>query len=281
MKNCRNRATAGAVLVAIACWSHSARAEDVDLRGDASRDLFVTGTNLYLALTLELVINQRAVPEECRWCNPPAFDEDIRNALHAKKPRTVKSISDVLSYGVAPVNAFGSVALAAVHEGQSAHIPEDFLYIAEATTTAMVAQLALKGPGGRQRPAVHYRTELQNDWDTRSQNGSFYSGHASTSFALAVSSGTIASMRGYRLAPLVWATGLPIAAVSAYGRIASDAHWPSDVLIGTVMGAGIGFVMPYFLHSPVEGHSRSVALTWCPTLVAFDEGAGLGARGSF
>jgi hypothetical protein len=33
---------------------------------------------------------------------------------------------------------------------------------------------------------------------------SFWSGHTSLAFALAVSSGTVASSRGYDLAPLVW-----------------------------------------------------------------------------
>ena len=51
-----------------------------------------------------------------------------------------------------------------------------------------------------------------------------------------LSSGTIASLRGYSLAPLVWGSGALIALSTGYLRIAADKHYLSDVLTGLVIG---------------------------------------------
>ena len=57
-------------------------------------------------------------------------------------------------------------------------------------------------------------------------------------------------MRGYTLAPLVWATSLPVALVTGYLRIAADRHYFTDVLVGAVLGSAIGFVVPFVFHRP-------------------------------
>jgi len=69
-----------------------------------------------------------------------------------------------------------------------------------------------------------------------SDNLSFFSGHATLAFALAVSAGTIASMRHHKLAALMWATGLVLASTGAYLRIAADRHYATDVIMGMVVG---------------------------------------------
>ena len=79
---------------------------------------------------------------------------------------------------------------------------------------------------------------------------SFYSGHATLAFAMAVSGGTVASMRGYRLAPWIWGAGLSLAAATAYLRIAADRHYASDVTVGAVIGSLTGFAVPYLFHNP-------------------------------
>jgi membrane-associated phospholipid phosphatase len=81
---------------------------------------------------------------------------------------------------------------------------------------------------------------------------SFFSGHATMMFAVATSAGTIATMRGYRWTPVVWLVGLPLAAATAYLRVASDDHWTSDVLLGVAFGSAMGFAIPYLSHKPVR-----------------------------
>jgi len=78
----------------------------------------------------------------------------------------------------------------------------------------------------------------------------FYSGHSTFAFAMAVSAGTIASMRRYRLAPSIWATGMALAAATAYMRIAADRHYASDVTVGAILGSATGIAVPRLFHGP-------------------------------
>jgi membrane-associated phospholipid phosphatase len=70
--------------------------------------------------------------------------------------------------------------------------------------------------------------------------------------------------------------GLPIAAFTAYSRITADAHWLSDVVVGSTVGAAVGFSMPYFLHSPEPGE-----IAWHPAPTPVAGGAALGVGGIF
>jgi membrane-associated phospholipid phosphatase len=84
-----------------------------------------------------------------------------------------------------------------------------------------------------------------------------------------VSTATVASMRHYRWAPVIWAVGLLGAATVGYLRIAADQHYFTDVLVGAVAGSSIGFAVPYGLHrgpsalavSPVPGGGAMLTVT--------------------
>jgi membrane-associated phospholipid phosphatase len=89
-------------------------------------------------------------------------------------------------------------------------------------------------------------------------NLSFFSGHTTDAFALAAASGTIGALRGYRWAPVSCVVAGSFAAITAYLRIAADKHWLSDVVVGMVIGAGIGFAVPYVFHPAIgETPARS------------------------
>jgi membrane-associated phospholipid phosphatase len=68
---------------------------------------------------------------------------------------------------------------------------------------------------------------------------------------MATSSGTVASLRGYDSAPILWGGGLAIAFVTSYLRIASDTHYLTDVLFGAGLGTALGIVIPRLLHRDV------------------------------
>ena len=59
--------------------------------------------------------------------------------------------------------------------------------------------------------------------------------------------------------PFVWAGSLLAATTVGYLRFESGAHFPSDVLAGTVVGSAIGYVIP-LLHR-VENEQVSIAPT--------------------
>jgi membrane-associated phospholipid phosphatase len=166
-------------------------------------------------------------------------------------------LSNITGFLVMPAAAVGLDALAAAHEGALGRVGEDSLLMAEAWVVAAGATQLTKMLVGRERPFVHalppeqkLRTAQPSD-----NNLSFFSGHTSSVFALTAAAGTIGTMRGYRWAPLAWGAGGAVAVTTGYLRIAADKHWLTDVLVGAVVGAGIGFAVPFFFHAQVADPS--------------------------
>jgi membrane-associated phospholipid phosphatase len=72
---------------------------------------------------------------------------------------------------------------------------------------------------------------------------SFYSGHTSTAFAaLTASAMTLRLRYGERVWP--WLVALFIGSSVAVERVAAGRHFPTDVLVGAVVGSGVGIVVP-------------------------------------
>lgn len=73
--------------------------------------------------------------------------------------------------------------------------------------------------------------------------GSFYSGHASAAWTVAVFTGSWFSevYPESKYKPLVWASSFALATGVGVLRIVAGKHYPSDVVVGSIMGAGIGF----------------------------------------
>jgi membrane-associated phospholipid phosphatase len=241
-------------------------------------DLFVTAATGYVDLMAELELNQELAAAKCRWCTPPNFDEDAREALKWKNTKAAATTGTLAGFVVTPITAIGLTSLSALNDGREDEAPLDALLIAESATTAIALTEVAKQTFARARPAVYYHSDEWQGYSARERNVSFFSGHSSLAFSLAVSAGTVSSMRGYRLAPLVWAVGLPIAAFTAYSRIAADAHYLSDVVVGSVVGAGVGFVVPYVFHPPLATESKAV--TWRPAVTPVSGGAIAGVAGT-
>ncbi len=242
-----------ALAVAALCLAPgAARAESRALRYELKLDLPVT-----LAAGAVVGATQAwLLPESCRWCVAPgelnALDAGARQALLWQRPRTAATLSDVSAFLVTPALGFGLLAGGAATEGSLSQTPVDLLLSAEATVVTMAVTQLAKVIAARQRPftigAPCEAIRLEDDPYT-----SFFSGHTSISFAVAVSSGTIASMRDYRTAPWIWATALPVAATAGYLRIAADRHYLTDVLVGAAVGSALGFAIPYVFHRPLDG----------------------------
>lgn len=102
--------------------------------------------------------------------------------------------------------------------------------IASLAVTAAVVNLGAKSVFRRRRPdrTAHDRTAARRVANPSSP--SFPSGHSATSFAFAYTIG--------RHLPFI---GIPIrllAAAVAYSRVHIGVHYPGDVIVGSVMGAG-------------------------------------------
>jgi membrane-associated phospholipid phosphatase len=152
----------------------------------------------------------------------------------------------------------------------------DAALILESMVLAVDLNQLVKIGAGRERPFVHALPEAEKGMTEHPEdnNLSFYSGHTTFAFSLAVSAGTIASMRRYKLAPAVWAVGLTAATATGWLRIAADRHYFTDVLIGALAGGAVGFAVPWI-------HRTQPRSTTMVAPVPMRGGVGLAWTGTF
>jgi len=220
-----------------------------ELRYSLATDATITGVAIAYWIGTE-ALKSHLAPSTCRWCDPPGFDSSIRDALRWDATGPANTISYVVPLAVEPLVVFGLDALAAGQHDEPGAGWIDALLISEATAIAMAMNQTVKFIVGRERPFVHALPEADKAHTAHpsDNNVSFYSGHATFAFAMAASGGTIASMRRYRAAPLIWGAGMALAVTTAYLRIAADRHYASDVTVGAILGAATGIAVPRLFH---------------------------------
>lgn len=247
-------------------------AEVKPLRYNMELDLAVTAASAIGWIGMSMAQNKLA-PANCRWCQVDSFDKWGHDNLKWSNTGAANVSVYVTGYALAPLVAFGLDAFAAHKDGAMSGFWPDALIIAEAASAACLASQIVKIAAGRERPRSYFGGGATNPAD----NLSFYSGHTTLAFSLAVSSGTVATMRGYTLAPWIWGSGLGVAAVTGYLSLASDRHYLTDVIAGAGMGAAFGFGIPYLFHRPKEKKLDRLAFFASP----IDRGGVLSVSGAW
>ena len=188
-------------------------------------------------------------PAECRLCGVHGPDAWVQPRVRWGNVEPAHRASDVMLMGVVPAAAYGGALALALGHGTRRTALVDVVILTEALVlTANLTQLT-KLLVGRERPFVHTQRAERRDFVAGSDDHlSFFSGHTSSTFTLAVAAATTATLRGYREAPFVWAAGLPLAALTGYLRMAADRHYLTDVLTGALVGSAVGVLVPW-LHS--------------------------------
>jgi membrane-associated phospholipid phosphatase len=186
----------------------------------------------------------------CRWCDRHPDGSDALNGLDAEIRRDWRwsdrerahrwsNVALGLSFA-APAGAF-----VAARGGFANGFGEEMLLVLESGALSMAATQATKYLFRRERPWAHAEDPSGGErLGSRDSVLSFASGHASLAFAFAVSTGSLASLRGDDGKEWVWATGLTFAAATSYLRIAADRHYLTDVLAGAAIGTTLGWVVP-------------------------------------
>jgi membrane-associated phospholipid phosphatase len=219
----------------------------------------VTGVLLAGWLGSEALLKKTLAPEHCRWCESNPIDEFGRGLRGAPDQLLLyDSLSNLDDFALVPAAMIGLELYLAGSSDFLEAVPIDLLIIAQATLTAMALNQGVKFLVARERPFVHALSEGEKPLTKLpdDNNLSFFSGHSSFAFALTVATGTVARLRGYRYAWLVWAIGLPLAATVPLLRMAADRHYLTDVLTGSVVGGLIGYGLPTLFHgreASVEG----------------------------
>lgn len=234
------------------------RADDTtahELRYDLAVDLAVIGGSVGFVLVSEYFRSFK--PRTCRWCDRDdagdslnGVDRWARDGLRWQDVRQAQFDSSVTAFLLEPAVTTVTMVAVSANEKATRAFPVDFLIISQAVVVSTALNQAVKIIAGRERPFVHHlpdeeraKTTLPSD-----NNMSFYSGHTAVSFSLAAAAGTVATLRGYRLMPLVWSTLMPLAAVTGYLRIAADKHYFTDVVTGMVIGSAVGVLLPLVFH---------------------------------
>jgi len=168
-------------------------------------------------------------------------------ARRALKAKTVcgEDHADRASY--ATLFASTAAPFAQVLAASQDHRDRDAAVVAESLAIAGALVRVTKTLVPRARPYRRFcEPTATADACSADSMQSFYSGHATVAFALAIASGQIASMRGQSNAGLVWASGLAVASATGVLRIVADRHHLSDVLVGAGVGSLAGWAVPHF-----------------------------------
>ncbi len=187
----------------------------------------------------------------CGWCDTNAFDEAVRRVLVADDPSFAARLSHVLSLGVAPTLAFGSLTLPALRASKPRHAAQNAMMVLSAflLTTGMAD--GVKKLADRERPGFHHgRAALVEAAHAPIERFlSFFSGDTAWGFVFAAAALSIASRRGYRSARPVAVAGFAVAFAVALLRVVADMHWATDVTAGALAGTAVGLGLPWLLHA--------------------------------
>ena len=222
-----------AVIAVVIALAGAARAEPVRHRSAHLAGLAVGGA-LYLGAGFA---QDDLAPAACRWCDANGLDASVRDALVWSDTGRAGGASTVTGYFLAPVSALGLLAF-----DDTPRFIDDAIPVIEGVLAAQLFTQVVKLTFGRQRPYAHFATAPLTP--SSEDNLSFSSGHTSIAFAFAAGAGYVAHRRRLRLEPVIWASGLALAATTAYLRIAADKHYLTDTLAGAAIGSAAGLFVP-------------------------------------
>lgn len=247
------------ILMAALLTTAPGRAESTpgQLRWEPHADIPVTGALIATWALTEFPLKTTLAPTTCRsLCEPNAFDTSVRRVFNPSLQPTKFGfdrpdlVSNLVGFGAIPVALFGLDALLSRWKHGDGPFWADATLMLEASFAALALNQAIKFAVGRARP---YTIGASRDLlaSARAPNDhflSFFSGHSTFAFAMAVSAGMIATLRNESWAWLTWLVGIPLAAGTAVLRLAADKHWATDVLVGSGWGALVGAGLPLLFH---------------------------------
>jgi membrane-associated phospholipid phosphatase len=121
----------------------------------------------------------------------------------------------------------------------------DLLVVGEAVLLTSAIQVTASYATNRPRPRVYGDEAPLGERSEPDAGRSFFSGHVANCLAATMVANTALRRIGRpRLAWLVLGSGLVGTTLVGIGRIASGAHFPSDVVVGYAIGAGVGIAIP-------------------------------------
>jgi membrane-associated phospholipid phosphatase len=144
----------------------------------------------------------------------------------------------------------------------------DAVVLAEAALVTSAIQVTTSYAVGRPRPRVYDDEAPLDQRNNANAARSFFSGHVANGVAITlVTFEALARLRHRKLSITVLVAGLAGSALIGVARVGAGGHFPSDVVAGAAVGAGVGIALPAMHASGVRvvplalGDARGLALT--------------------
>jgi membrane-associated phospholipid phosphatase len=114
-------------------------------------------------------------------------------------------------------------------------------YLLNAGTTLLVKSLVR-----RTRPFVYNENAPLSEKLKADARMSFFSGHTSFTASSTFFTASMLTSNGQNrdLAPIIWSSAAILPAVQGFLRWKAGKHFPTDIFIGYVIGAGLGYLIP-------------------------------------
>ena len=233
-----------------------------------------TGTMAATALTLYLL-----PAKSPRWGGGVLFDDAVRDALRADTlpgRRLAARISDVayLTLLVEPIAISGPV-VPALRGAADVGAQITLINLEALALTGMVFRLT-EIATRRARPyqwdcLQNGRTDEECRQTSVGRTTSFMGGHAglaATGAALNCVHQLHLHIYGRVGAPIACGTAVALALTAGVGRIVADKHYATDILVGWVVGAASGILVPVLLHYGIDGRGVGDARSTSAPLIA-------------
>jgi undecaprenyl-diphosphatase len=246
---------------------------------DPIADSAMIAVSLGFAGTLELVNSTGEIrPQQIA----PGFNRSqlffIDRSAIAQTPDPKAGSYSTIGLGAAVAFAFIDPIWSGVREKSvQTGLADAFMY-AEAISFTMAMTNIVKMAVRRPRPIAYIDAEAhQNDMTPYSNDStdsalSFFSGHAAITATVSATASYLAFARAPHTAR-PWITlgvGTALTTFVSIERVRAGKHFPTDVIAGSIAGAGIGLVVPH-LHRTDDIKQRRIWVGYTP--------AGEGARG--
>jgi membrane-associated phospholipid phosphatase len=210
------------------------------------------------AFVLAAAMAALPVDTKARWNHELLpFDYRVRDNFSASAAKT----SDILLILDLSTPLITELAL-----GWNEESGKRTLVYAETLGIGMFINAAAKYTVGRPRPYTYSddpRIQAYAETEGRDSRLSFFSGHACSTFAAAVAGGYLfaQSTSDTHARAAMWGFGLALASATANLRVRAGKHFYSDVIVGALVGAGVGAVVPY-LHYRGREHNTLSRSEW-------------------
>jgi len=248
---------------------------------DPLADSAMIAVSLGFAGTLEMLNSTGEIrPQQI----DPKFDTDnlvaIDRGAVKQTPDPKAGSRSTIGLGIAAAFAVVDPILSGVREHSvQTGLADAFMY-AEAASFTLAMTSVVKIAVRRPRPIAYIEANAHKgeDYANNSTDSalSFFSGHAAMTATISSTATYLAFVRSPHTAR-PWITllaGVGLTTFVSVERVRAGQHFPTDVIAGTVAGAGIGLVVPH-LHRTDEIKQRRIWVGFSPVRSLESERGGL------